>query len=515
VRILLVEDNPSDARLILEMLRDAAPFRFELEQAEGLEGAFAHLRGSEVDLVLLDLGLPESQGLATFERLRREVPAEPVVVISGLDDEELAMAAVRAGAQDYLVKGQIEAPLLVRVIRHAIGRHALEEQLRKAQRMEAIGQLVAGVAHDFNNLLTAILGNVEIQIQDLAAGDPARGGLSEIKSAAERGAVLIRQLLAFSRQQVLEPRVLDLNALIQNLQELLRRVVGEKVELRTRLASPVDSVRADPGQLEQVIFNLAANARDAMPHGGTLTLETRNVELDESYPESHATVRPGHYVLLTVSDTGVGMDAATRGRVFEPFFTTKPRHKGTGLGLATVHGIVHQSGGHVWAYSELGQGTAFKVYLPRLDEPAQPAAPVRRSEWALSGTETVLVVEDDDAVRALTCRALETCGYRVLVAGDAEEALRIVGSHAGPIPLVISDVVMPGIGGRELAARLTSLRPESRVVFVSGYSEDAIAHQGVLAPGVHFLQKPFTLEGLARKVREVLDQEPELHGLRG
>jgi len=505
IRILLVEDNPGDARLIRELLREVDGKRFELEQTDRLQAACERLRGAPADIVLLDLALPDSQGLATFERLHREVPGQPVVVISGLDDEEMALAAVRAGAQDYLVKGQIEGPLLARVIRHAIGRHGLEEQLRKSQRMEAVGQLVAGVAHDFNNLLTVILGTADLLLRGTGPTDSRRAGLGEIKSAAERAAILIRRLLAFSRQQVLEPRVLDSNSLIGELERLLRRLIGEDVELRTRLAPDLGRVRADPGQLEQVILNLAVNSRDAMPEGGILTLETANVDLDEAYAQSHASVRPGPYVMLAVSDTGTGMDAATRARIFEPFFTTKGRDQGTGLGLATVHGIVSQSGGHIWLYSEPGQGTTFKIYLPRVDEPPEPAAAGGRPVRELTGSETVLVVEDEEAVRALSRLALEARGYRVLAAASAAEALEIVERHPGPIPLAITDVIMPGISGGELAERLTALRPEMRVIFVSGYTGDTIAHHGVLEPGVHFLQKPFTLDGLARKVREVLD----------
>ncbi|HLE84167.1 MAG TPA: response regulator [Thermoanaerobaculia bacterium] len=505
IRVLLVEDNPGDARLIHEMLREAGPGRFEIEQADRLDAAFECLKGSRPEVVLLDLGLPDSQGLATFERLRLEAPDVPVVVISGLDDEEVALAAVRSGGQDYLVKGQIEGPLLARVIRHAIGRHTLEAQLRTAQRMEAVGQLVAGVAHDFNNLLTVILGNSELLLRGLEPADPRRAGLGEIRSAAERAAVLIRQLLAFSRQQVLEPRVLDLNALVGDVRRLLRRVIGEDVELRIRLAPRLGAVRADPGQLEQVMLNLAVNSRDAMPGGGILTLETANLDLDEAYCRDHAAARPGPYVLLAVSDTGLGMDAATRGHIFEPFFTTKGRDHGTGLGLATVHGIVSQSGGHIWLYSEPGKGTTFKIYLPRVEAPAAPTAAAAPPARALTGSETVLVVEDEEAVRALTTKTLEARGYRVLAAASAEQALEVAQRHPERIPLVVTDVVMPGLSGGELAARLVELRPEMRVIFVSGYTDDTIAHQGVLDPGVHFLQKPFALDALARKVREVLD----------
>jgi len=380
-----------------------------------------------------------------------------------------------------------------------------EERFLQAQRMEAVGRLAGGIAHDFNNLLTAILGTAELLLEDLPATDPRRVDVEEIRKAGSRAADLTRQLLAFSRSQVLEPKVLDPNVMVADMDKLLRRLIGEDVELRTILAPDVGAVRADPGQLEQVIVNLAVNARDAMPKGGKLTIETANAELDASYVRQHEPVRPGAYVMLAVSDTGVGMDAATKARIFEPFFTTKEKGKGTGLGLATVYGIVKQSGGYIWAYSEPGQGATFKVYFPRVDEPAAaPARPPRRPAH-LRGTETILLVEDDELVRHSTRRMLEAHGYRLLVAASGAEALKLVEAHVEPIHLVVTDVVMPGMSGREVVDRLRARRPDLKTLYLSGYTDEAIVHHGIIEPGIPFLQKPFTLEALGRKVREVLD----------
>jgi signal transduction histidine kinase len=380
---------------------------------------------------------------------------------------------------------------------------ALQEQVRQAQKMEAIGTLAGGVAHDFNNLLTVITGYVDVLLQGSMPEDTARGFIEEIGQAAARAASLTRQLLAFSRQQMLEPKILDLNAIVRNTDSMLRRLIGEDVSVTLALAPDLGLVKADPGQLEQVIMNLAVNSRDAMPRGGRLTIETANVELDASYAQSHLAVRPGRYVLLAISDTGCGMDAATRARIFEPFFTTKAQGKGSGLGLATVFGIVKQSEGQIWVYSEPGQGSTFKIYLPRADESAAvPVAPSRRN--APPGTETILLVEDDANVRAVTELALQMGGYRVLSAGEGRDAIRLAEEHPGPIHLLMSDVVMPGMGGRAVAEAVRALRPDIRVLYLSGYTDDAVVRHGILHEEVAFLQKPYTLVALATKVREVL-----------
>ncbi len=760
IRVLLVEDNPGDARLILELLRDVET-DFELERLDRLEPALERLKHAGVDVVLLDLGLPDSQGIDTFARARLEAPRQPIVVISGLDDEAVALEAMRRGAQDYLVKGRIEGRLLARVIQYAIerkraeellrseeerfrqladnisevffitdirlgetlyinpayeevwgrscqsiyerprsffeavapedqgrlgeyiarvqqgespgriefrvvrpdgtvrsvlshavpirnergevyrqagtalditerkqaeealrtselrartlfdtvhlvvlgldaegrvdyvnpffleltgytreealgqfwlerfipeaqrpamlgafrellerGLHAhyqnaivtkggeerliawnnttlrdsggrpigtlsigeditqhqrLEEQLRQAQKMEAVGRLAGGVAHDFNNLLTAILGHAELLLDDLPSISTHRGDVDEIRMAAERAAGLTRQLLAFSRQQVLQPTILDVNDVVENLQKLLRRLIGEDVTLRVVLAPSAGHVKADAGQLEQVIVNLAVNSRDAMPGGGTLTIETGLADLTDEYMEAHRPVLPGSYVMLAVSDTGQGIRPEDRSRIFEPFFTTKEPGKGTGLGLSTVYGIIKQSGGYVWVYSEPGVGTTFKIYLPRVDAPVQTLEPARPSGTVAGGSETILLAEDDEQLRTLAQGCLERMGYRVMVAANGEEARALAVAHEGTIHLLVTDMVMPGESGRQLADRLIVMQPGIRCLFMSGYTDRTIVDQGILERGFRYLQKPFTPTILARMVRDVLD----------
>lgn len=756
ISVLLVEDNPGDARLILEMLAEVSEELFSLERFDRLEPALERLSRASVDVVLLDLGLPDSRGLETFWRTQREAPDHPIVVISGLDDEVVALEAVRAGAQDYLVKGRIEGHLLARVLRYAIQRkqgerrfreladninevffvmdaafrdtlyinpayegvwgrscqslyddpqsfleavmpedrdhllatiarnqrgedagdvefrvirpdgdvrwvlahaapvrdsqgqvyritgvalditsrkqaedalvsserrlrtlfdtvnlivlgldlqgrvdyvnpfllhlmdyteeemigsdwierfapqrdqetlraafldlrdwelhphhqnaivtkagkermitwhntvvrdaggeptgtlsvgedvteHAqLEMQFRQAQKMEAVGRLAGGVAHDFNNILTAIFGYTDLMMLELPPSSSVRGDLEEVRKAATRAAGLTRQLLAFSRQQVLQPTVLNLNDIITNLESMLARLIGEDVKVRGILAPDLGNVRTDAGQLEQVLMNLVVNARDAMPTGGELTIETANAELSSEYAEAHQPVEAGSYVMLAVTDTGIGMSRETKGRLFEPFYTTKEKGKGTGLGLSTVYGIVKQSRGYIWVYSEPGLGATFKIYLPRVDAPVQPVEPVSESTGARTATETILMAEDDELLRPLTHNILQRAGYRVIVAANADEALANAAAHEGPIHLLLADVVMPGESGRRLARRLGAIRPDMRVLYVSGYTDDAIVHHGMLEPGLNYLQKPFTPSGLVNKVREVLDSE--------
>src|SRR2546427_2286292 len=392
------------------------------------------------------------------------------------------------------------------IVRDVTEQRRLQAQLMQAQKMEAVGRLAGGVAHDFNNLLTVIISYSDLLLEDLGRDDPKREDVAAVRKAAEGAAALTHQLLAFSRQQVLQPKVLDVNATVASTEKLLRRLIGEDIQLVAKLGSGLGSVKADPGQIEQVIMNLAVNARDAMPAGGQLTIETANVEMDEAYVRGHPLAQPGRYVMLAVSDTGTGMDEQTKAHIFEPFFTTRELGKGTGLGLATVYGIVKQSGGFIWLYSEPGHGTTFKIYLPRVDGAADALGPPVGTAEVPRGTETVLIVEDEEAVRALAKTALMRKGYRVLEAANGGEALLRCESERAPIHLLVTDVVMPGLGGADLARRLAPLRPDMRVLFISGYTDRAAARHGTMQPGAAYLEKPFSLDALARKVREVLDR---------
>ena len=386
-------------------------------------------------------------------------------------------------------------------------RKELEEQLRQAQKMEAVGRLAGGVAHDFNNLLTIISGYSQLLMDSTPTDDSLVTCAEEIKKAADRAANLTRQLLAFSRRQVMLPRIMDLNAVVLEMEKMLRRLIGEDIELTTVLAPGLEKVMADSGQIEQVIANLVVNSRDALPRGGKITIETTNVDLDETYARRHASIKPGVYVMLAVTDNGAGMAEDVQRHIFEPFFTTKEQGKGTGLGLATVYGIVKQSGGYIWVYSEVGQGSCFKVYFPAVkDAPlkASPAAPAE--EPSAAGTETILVVEDEEGVRSFVTGALRSRGYNVLEAQHASEALAVAGRHKGPLHLLLTDVVMPHMSGRELAEYLLQVYSGLRVLYISGYTDDTIVHHGVLAPSTAFLQKPFSGEALARKVRQVLEE---------
>jgi two-component system cell cycle sensor histidine kinase/response regulator CckA len=395
---------------------------------------------------------------------------------------------------------------VARVTQDITDRKQLEAQFLQVQKLEGIGRLAGGIAHDFNNLLTAIGGYADLLWASLAHDPTSRGDLEEIQQAVRRASELTRQVLAFARKQIIEPRVINLNELIADMDKLLRRVIGEDIDLITRPAANLGQVRADAGQIEQVLINLAVNARDAMPEGGKLTIETRNVYLDKAYERGHQSVIEGPYVLLAVSDTGAGMDEEARAHAFEPFFTTKPKGKGTGLGLATCYGIVKQHGGNIWLYSEVGHGTSFKIYLPQVEEAAAPAPVSPDAAGVPPGDEVVLLVEDEPAVRLLAARVLREQGYTVLEAGNGQEAMRIVEAWApAAIQLLVTDVVMPQMSGKAVAEQILARYPELKVLFISGYTDGAIVHHGRLDEGVAFLHKPFTPAGLSRKVREVLD----------
>ncbi len=564
--ILAVDDTPESLALLVDTL---SPEGYRVRPADSGELALAAVAASPPDLILLDVRMRGMGGLEVLERLEAapETQRIPVILISAFADTSEWVQGLQLGAVDYVSKPFRREELLTRVRTHLalrlaeadLEQHAdslrqanehlqqeiaerqrvaealqrsleraersrrallsaledqkraqaererLEEQLRASQKLKAIGSLAGGVAHDFNNLLSVILSYTEFAIEELPEGSSVREDLIEVRSAGERATVLTRQLLAFSRKQVLRPVALDLNQVAVGVEKLLRRVLGEDIDYVQDLAPDLGVVLADPGQVEQVLMNLVINARDAMPHGGKLTIETANVLLDQEYAAHHLDATPGPYVRLVVTDTGSGMDERTRSRLFEPFFTTKEKGKGTGLGLATVYGIVKQSGGNIWVYSEPGKGTTFKIYLPRALGTKAEALTPSKVPRRLTGYETILLVEDEQALKEVAARSLTEAGYTVLMASDGEEALEISGQHAGEIQLLLTDVVMPRMGGRVLAERLAQTRPEIAVLYTSGYTDNAIVHHGVLDPGMLFLPKPFTAAELARKVRQALD----------
>ncbi|MDX6386132.1 MAG: two-component system, cell cycle sensor histidine kinase and response regulator CckA [Blastocatellia bacterium] len=447
------------------------------------------------------------------ERVPHSAVSAPMIVMGRtIGCVEIQSYQRQAFNQEHATAMRMAANLAANAVENILlieREQAKEEQLRQVQKMESIGTLAGGIAHDFNNLMTAVTGYSELALRSLGPNDPLRPRIEVIKSAGERAANLTRQLLAFSRKQMLQPKVLDLNSVVTGIAQMLPRVIGEHIDLRYRLGESLGQIKADPGQIEQVIVNLAVNARDAMPGGGWLTIKTENVHLTRRFGRGDLTVEPGHYVILSVSDTGSGMDHETQEHIFEPFFTTKEVGKGTGLGLSTVYGIIKQSGGSLWVYSELGKGTSFKIYLPRVDEIVANDESVEDAA-DLTGRETVLLVEDEEVVRNLSKEILETYGYSVLVAANGREGLILGNEFQGPIDLVITDVIMPLMSGPEMAEGLRISRPDTRVLFMSGFTDEAIVHHGVLDENVFFLQKPFSPEALASKAREVLDKTARL-----
>jgi two-component system, cell cycle sensor histidine kinase and response regulator CckA len=514
IRILLVDDDPQ-ARQLIEMSLMDAHFERMLEIATTASAGLRRIAADQHDVYLIDQRLPDGTGIDLIRAAKAQGATKPFILLTGFGSGALDEAALREGAADYVEKHLVSSHL-ERSIRYALRNwqtaQALqerEEQLRHAQKMEAVGRLAGGVAHDFNNLLTAIIGYTDLIAERLDEDDPTLRDVREIRGAADRATALTRQLLAFSRRQFLNPKILDVNDTVSGLLQMLPRLIGEHIETTTRLWPALGLVKADAAQIEQIVMNVVLNARDAMPTGGHLTIETANVGLTEDRIRAEGmTIPPGDYVMLAVTDTGTGMDAATRARAFEPFFTTKPKGKGTGLGLATVYGIVDQSGGGIAVDTAPGRGTAIRIYLPittALMEPERPEV----APMATEGTETLLLVEDNAAVRELSIRALRRRGYTVYEAGNAEEAIEWAMKSPVKPRLLVTDVVMPGLSGPNLAARLMQQNPRLRVLYMSGYSDDATAVHGAFWGGVPLLQKPFTPSQLAERVRMALDAAPK------
>jgi two-component system cell cycle sensor histidine kinase/response regulator CckA len=506
INVLLVEDDDEDYLLTRELFARLPGPRYTVHRSEDSASALAAVSEGEYDVCLVDYRLGPDNGVELVRALVASGCDVPIIVLTGQGDRDVDVEAASAGAADYLVKDEIGPTVLERTIRYAIRSHEQlrelrrhEETLRHAQRMEAIGQLAGGIAHDFSNLLLVIRGYSTL-VLDTVVDEKLRDQVSRIDQAAERAAELTAQLLAYSRQQVLMPETTQLNAVVEDTLKLLDRVLGDDVDVRAEYDENLPAVLIDPSQVGQVILNLAINARDAMPGGGALSIRTRAVELDDVYARAHAEVTPGPYVLLEITDSGVGMDSETQSRVFDPYFTTK--ETGNGLGLATVYGIVRQSGGHIWLYSEVGLGTTFRIYFPPTDTELQRAPTVETSE--LSGVETILIVEDAPMVRTLVSEMLKSYGYTVLEAENGREAVAIVRDHDGPIDLLLTDVVMPELNGRELADELVVSRPGMRVLFTSGYPADTIVRSGIADADVEFIQKPYLANDLAQKIRSLL-----------
>ena len=510
LRILHLEDNPNDAEIIRSML-ETSGICCEITLVHERKSFLAELEFGCVDLVLSDFALPAFDGLSAVKIVRAKWPDIPVILVSGTLGEERAIDALKSGATDYVLKERLNrlVPAVCRAMQEVEEREErrrLEAQFIEAQKMEVIGQLASGVAHDFNNILAIIMFSADLMSREIGADNPLMEYIEEIRNASERAAGLTRQLLVFSRKQTVNTVVLDVNETVKELEKMLRRLVDENVAMTIVPGKDMGHIKADSGYVGQLLMNLVVNARDAMPNGGKLTIATNNITLDESYASVHPGVSTGDYVMLSVSDTGTGMTEEIKARLFEAFFTTKPKGKGTGLGLATCHTIVQQSAGHIGVYTEVGKGTTFNIYFPRV-EPALHAAvkPIQGGPLP-RGTETLLVVEDEPSVRHLARGVLEGLGYQVLSAPNGKEALRVAQEHKGsPICLVLTDVVMPLMGGMAMAEWLKVTYPDLQVLFTSGYTDEAIAQIGVLDPDVAFLPKPYTPGILSRRVREMLD----------
>jgi two-component system, cell cycle sensor histidine kinase and response regulator CckA len=509
VRILVVDDDPQ-AEALVGMALAEAHFERILEVVSTAAEGLRRIEDDEHDAYLVDYRLPDGNGLEMIHDAKAQGATKPFILMTGYGSGDIDEAALREGVADYVEKHMLVTHL-ERSIRYALrdwqAEHALrerEDQLRQAQKMEAIGRLAGGVAHDFNNLLTAIIGYTDIIFERVGEDDDTRRDVGEIRKAADRAAALTRQLLAFGRKQFLRPEVLDLNETATDLMQMLPRVIGEHIETEARLAPGLRRVTADRSQMEQVLVNLVLNARDAMPTGGTIIIETSDTELTPARIASEGLrLDPGPYVLLSVTDTGTGMDAKTRAHAFEPFFTTKPTGKGTGLGLATVYGIVDQSGGAITIQTALGHGTSVRIYLPAVAAAVETRAP-EPAPAVTYGTESILLVEDNDAVRELAQRTLRARGYAVIEARNGDEAIDLM-ARGAKAQLLLTDVVMPGLSGPNLAARLLQQNPRLRVLYMSGFNEDSAAAHGTFWGGVPLLQKPFTPNQLAQRVRVALD----------
>jgi two-component system cell cycle sensor histidine kinase/response regulator CckA len=510
LRILHLEDDAEDVALVQSTL-DAGGISCQTVSVQNRPDFAAALECGETDLVISDFMLPAFDGLSALDMTRAKCPDLPFILLSGTLGEELAIDALKRGATDYVLKERLSrlVPAVNRAmkeVKERTERRCLETQFIEAQKMEVVGQLAGGVAHDFNNIIAIIMGYSDLLAQKLGNDPAMKGYLEAIRMAAERAAGLTRQLLVFSRKQTVQPVVLDLSEAVSGMEKLLRRLIDENIDLTFSLGKDSGRIMADSGYIGQVLMNLVVNARDAMPRGGKLTVETSNVTLDEHYVRLHKGATPGHYVMFSVSDTGMGMSDEVKERLFEAFFTTKPKGKGTGLGLVTCQTIVHQSGGYIDVCSEIGKGTTFKVYFPRVDLVLDTTAITTQKGPLPRGTEAILIVEDEPAVRQLARSVLEIQGYEVLAASNGQDALRVARDHHGsPLRLVVTDVIMPQMGGKIMAEWLKSSYPGLKILFTSGYTDDAIAHHGVLERGVEFLPKPYTPSTLTRKVREMLD----------
>jgi len=515
LHILHLEDDLNDAALVRSILK-AGGIDCTTTLVETHDAFVVALEQGGIDLILSDYSLPAFDGLSALEIAHARQPDLPLIFVSGTLGEEQAIDSLKNGATDYVLKGHLTrlAPAVHRAMQEVeerIERRRLEAQFIEAQKMDVIGQLAGGVAHDFNNILAVIMGYGDLISSDLGPDSPLRKYTAEIRLASERAAGLTRQLLVFSRKQTVQSVVLNLNDVMIDTEQMLRRLIDEHIEMTVIPGKQIGCIKADSGYIGQVLMNLVVNARDAMPGGGKLTIATTNVELDENYVGARTEISPGNYVMLSVSDTGIGMTEEVQKHLFEAFFTTKSSGKGTGLGLTTCQTIVQQTGGHIDVDSEIGKGTTFNIYFPRVELPL-PAVTKRAQTGPLPhacGSETLLIVEDDQAVRHLACGVLEALGYDVLSASNGQDALCVAQEHQGsPIQLVVTDVVMPLMGGKEMAAVLKSAHPDLKILFMSGYTDESIAPNGVLELDIEFLPKPYTPAMLARKVRKILDTTP-------